>query len=67
MENLDYLTVMENRIQYFSKKYDPYSRYICDNLKQQQKIMKREAKKPPQRRVYKTVNETLKQVIAMFL
>jgi len=67
MEQLDYLTVMEKRIQYFSKKYDPYSQYVCESLKQQTKILKREAlKPPPKKRVFKNVHSGLKQVVAMF-
>jgi hypothetical protein len=67
MEELDYFKVMEKRIQYFSRKYDPYSRYVCDTIKQQQKILNREALKPSKRKSMSKVKESFKQVVAMFL
>jgi hypothetical protein len=38
MMNLDYYSVMQKRIEYFEKKYDPHKRYSPADVRQQEII-----------------------------
>ena len=67
MDNLDYHTVMESRIMYFSQKYDPLNklRNTANQVtKMQQTLTPVVVKKP---RARKKILERLDAVIALFL
>lgn len=78
MQEPDYFSIMENKIKYYSRKYDPYSRYMCESLRLQQKELKKKEKdslsfdvtgvqggKLQSRRVHK-VTKGLQKVLAIF-
>jgi hypothetical protein len=69
MKNLDYYTVMESKIKYFSRKYDPQNKLGGENTIV---IKAREEKDSPPKQVErrtagKKILKKLDTVIAMFL
>jgi len=67
MDNLDYYTVMESRIKYFSKKYDPQNKLGLPGnpaLRIKQTITPTPVKKTPAR---KKIIERFDSVISIFL
>ena len=67
MDNLDYYTVMESRITYFSKKYDPQNKLgKVGNpaLRIKPVVVPSPLKKPPAR---KKILERFDSVISLFL
>jgi hypothetical protein len=69
MENLDYYTVMESRIKYFSRKYDPQNKLVGANtlvIKARPEIVS--SPEPVKRPTTgKKILKKLDSVIAMFL
>jgi len=49
MSELDYCSVMQKRIEYFAKKYDPYNRFSVKEEILPKKIRKKEPKKIAQK------------------
>jgi hypothetical protein len=69
MKNLDYYTVMESRINYFSRKYDPQNKLGGANAfvikaRQEKDFSSKTVKKP---NAGKKILKKLDSVIAMFL
>ena len=67
MDNLDYYTVMEARIKYFSKKYDPMNKLgtvANQALRIKKAITSAQENNPP---VRKKIIERVDSVIALFL
>jgi hypothetical protein len=67
MDNLDYYTVMESRIKYFSQKYDPQNKlgsFSKPSLRIKPPITPVPVKKTTQK---KKILEKLDSVIALFL
>jgi hypothetical protein len=67
MDNLDYYTVMESRIKYFSKKYDPQNKLgnkAIQTINIKQTLTPLIAKKPP---IRKKIIERFDSVISLFL
>ena len=65
MKNLDYYTVMESRIKYFSRKYDPQNKLGGENTI----VIKKDSPPEPVKRFTtgKKILKKLDYVIAMFL
>jgi hypothetical protein len=67
MDNFDYYTVMESRINYYSKKYDPQNKLGTPGtpaLRMKQTITPSSEKKTPAR---KKILERFDSVISLFL
>lgn len=60
MAELDYYSVMQKRIDYFAKKYDPYNRYSVKN-----EILPEKVTEEKQRKLRKKISAGYSHVISI--